>query len=92
MNKIILAVLVFCLSLTFHQYPASARGYEEGTCGAIYRDSLVFLKNYRGEKADIITVGLYTGYVMASLDWYRYFVEKNTGEKPNISPMDLMNV
>ena len=46
-----------------------------------------FLKNYRGEKADIITVGLYTGYVMASLDWYRYFEEKKRGEKPNISPM-----
>ena len=35
----------------------------------------------------MITVGLFTGYVMASLDWYIYFAEKNTGKKPNISTM-----
>ena len=87
MIKIFPIALVFCLLLTLYQNVSIARGYEEGTCGAIYRDSLVFLKNSRGEKADIITVGLYTGYVMASLDWYRYLVEKVTGEKPNISPM-----
>ena len=85
MNKIILATLVFCLSLTFYQNLSIAR--EENACGAIYRDSLVYLKNYRGEKADMTTVGLYTGYVMASLDWYRYFVGKNTGKRPNINRM-----
>ncbi len=35
----------------------------------------------------MVTVGLYTGYVMASLDWYIYFVEKNMGKKPNINRM-----
>ena len=60
---------------------------QEGSCGAIHRDSLVFIKNYNGEVADMITVGLFTGYVMASLDWYIYFAEKNTGKKPNISAM-----
>ena len=60
---------------------------QEGSCGAIHRDILVFIKNYNGEAADIISVGLFTGYVMASLDWYIYFAEKNTGEKPKISAM-----
>ena len=85
MNKIILFTLVFCLSLTYNQSLSLAR--EESTCGAVYRDSLVYLKNYHGETADMVTVGLYTGYVMASLDWYIYFVEKNMGKKPNINRM-----
>ena len=85
MNKIILVTLVYCLSLTYNQSLSLAR--EESTCGAVYRDSLVYLKNYHGENADATTVGLFNGYVMASLDWYRYLVEKVTGEKPNISPM-----
>lgn len=87
MNIIILTALVFCLSITFYQNPSKARGFKEGSCGAVHRDSLVFVKNYRGEKADMITVGLFTGYVMASLDWYRYVYKNKLGEKPNISPM-----
>ena len=87
MNKIIIILLLFCFTLTFYQNISFARGFEEGSCGAIHRDSLVFLKNYRGEKADMITVGLFTGYVMASLNWYRYVYKKKLGEKPNISPM-----
>ena len=84
MNKIILFILVFCLSLTYKQSLSLAR--EGSTCGAVYRDSLVYLKNYHGENADAATVGLFNGYVMASLDWYIYF-NKEIDEKPNIGRM-----
>ena len=77
--------LVVCFLLTFNSSISLA--LDENSCGAIYRDSLVYLKNYHGETADRVTVGLYTGYVMASLDWYIYFVEKNMGKKPNINRM-----
>ena len=40
----------------------------------------VFIKNYNGEVADMITVGLFTGYVMSTLDWYIYFAEKKLGK------------
>ena len=77
--------LVVGFLLTFNSSISLA--LDENSCGAIYRDSLVYLKNYHGENADATTVGLFNGYVMASLDWYIYFAEKNTGKKPNISAM-----
>ena len=84
MKKIILFTIVLILLIVQNQ---NLFARQEGSCGAIHRDSLVFIKNYNGEVADMITVGLFTGYVMASLDWYIYFAEKNTGKKPNISAM-----
>ena len=84
MKKIVLYTIVLILIIVQKQ---NLFARQEGSCGAIHRDSLVFIKNYNGEVADMITVGLFTGYVMASLDWYIYFAEKNTGKKPNISAM-----
>ena len=84
MKKIVLYTIVLILLIVQKQ---NLFARQEGSCGAIHRDFLVFIKNYNGEAADMITVGLFTGYVMASLDWYIYFAEKNTGEKPKISAM-----
>ena len=76
--------LVVCFLLTFNSSISLA--LDENSCGAIYRDSLVYVKNYHGENADATTVGLFNGYVMASLDWYIYF-NKEIDEKPNIGRM-----
>ena len=51
MKKIVLYTIVLILLIVQKQ---NLFARQEGSCGAIHRDSLVFIKNYNGEVADMI--------------------------------------
>ena len=83
MKKIVLYTIVLILLIVQKQ---NLFARQEGSCGAIHRDSLVFTKNYNGEVADMITVGHSLGTLWLHLIGIFILLKKIPGKNLTLVP------